>query len=387
MIILEAPNKYNHTTKIDKIFTYIDGNINKDINWQKDLINYMSQNISNYSRKPEYVAIFNPRKENIQNDPTEKEINEQINWEYENIHNSDLYTILFDKTDDKLFYNLGMYLNYFYDIYKKNISEHFLICYKKGFEKKIELKTQVSLATNNLIEPIEIDEIQKYGDLILQKIKNLDKQELWSSKTIINEDPETKGKYIYNPINTKLKKLYCQGPWPQNDCYIYLLGNYNVGKITINEWFAKGIYCKIFCYCIGGEGHQYQVEINGKNFIVKLTHPAGQEKFDCLTPYFRRMKNADCIIYVYDITDRNSFDIGIKQKYNPKVDTIQFKKDCLHVLVGNKLDLKYKRVVSYEEAESFANEKSMKYYEVSVKSGENMQNLFDYIHINLSKLF
>ena len=116
-------------------------------------------------------------------------------------------------------------------------------------------------------------------------------------------------------------------------------------------------------------------------------HPAGQEKYDALSMYFKRMKNANCVIYVFDITDRNSFDIGIKQKYNPKVDTIIFKKDCLHLLFGNKLDLKYKTVVSYEEAESFASEKSMKYYEVSVKSGENMQNLFDYIHINLSNNF
>ena len=51
--------------------------------------------------------------------------------------------------------------------------------------------------------------------------------------------------------------------------------------------------------------------------------------------------------------------------------------------MGNKSDLRYKRNVTYEEADSFSNENNMKYFEVSVKSGDNMENLFNYIHSNL----
>ena len=56
------------------------------------------------------------------------------------------------------------------------------------------------------------------------------------------------------------------------------------------------------------------------------------------------------------------------------------------ILVGNKSDLRYKRNVSYGEAFSFADENNMKYFEISVKSGENMELLFDYVHSNLLKL-
>lgn len=56
------------------------------------------------------------------------------------------------------------------------------------------------------------------------------------------------------------------------------------------------------------------------------------------------------------------------------------------IFVGNNSDLRYKRNVSYGEAFSFADENNMKNFEISAKSGENMELLFDYAHSNLLKL-
>ena len=58
---------------------------------------------------------------------------------------------------------------------------------------------------------------------------------------------------------------------------------------------------------MGGNSAIYQVEINNKNFIVSFEDTGTQEKFgsNALTRY---PKNKNCIIFVFDITDRKSLD-------------------------------------------------------------------------------
>ena len=52
-------------------------------------------------------------------------------------------------------------------------------------------------------------------------------------------------------------------------------------------------------------------------------------------------------------------------------------KNAIFVLVGNKIDLEDKRAVESKEAEDFANEKGFLFYEVSAKTGENVEDLFE----------
>ena len=64
-----------------------------------------------------------------------------------------------------------------------------------------------------------------------------------------------------------------------------------------------------------------------------------------------------------DITNRDSFTY-----INEVADTINKNTNNLIYLLGNKADLESQRDVSIEEAESFANNHNMKYYEVSAKT-------------------
>ena len=90
-------------------------------------------------------------------------------------------------------------------------------------------------------------------------------------------------------------------------------------------------------------------------------------------------------MFYFRFTDKSSFD-DVKNKYYASAKSLDIIIKHFWVLVGNKSDLRYKRNVSYEEANSFANEKNMKYFEVSVKSGDNMENLFNYVHSNLLEI-
>ena len=53
------------------------------------------------------------------------------------------------------------------------------------------------------------------------------------------------------------------------------------------------------------------------------------------------------------------------------------REDAIFVLVGNKIDLEDKRTVQRKEAEDFAAEKGFLFHEVSAKTGEEIQELFN----------
>ena len=91
-------------------------------------------------------------------------------------------------------------------------------------------------------------------------------------------------------------------------------------------------------------------------------------------PMYIRDADADIIIVVYDISNKESF-THTEYWFN---EAKKWKReDALLILVGNKIDLEDKREVKSKEAEDFANEKGLLFYEVSAKTGENVGGLFE----------
>ena len=162
-----------------------------------------------------------------------------------------------------------------------------------------------------------------------------------------------------------------------------ILGKYNAGNSSIWHWSFKGRYIRFFeRFGPGTDRMDYEVNIKNKSYIIGFQFPAGQQKFDSNYLFNRFILDKNCFIFVFDITDKASFD-DVKNKYYISAQKLDIKIKHFWVLVGNKSDLRYKRQVSYEEGNTFAEEKNMKYFEVSVKSGENMEKLFNYIYSNL----
>ena len=86
-------------------------------------------------------------------------------------------------------------------------------------------------------------------------------------------------------------------------------------------------------------------------------------------------KGTDCIILIYDISYKGSFN-ECKNYYYEKIK--QLCKDNIKViLIGNKKDLEYKREISFEEANSFALENKYIYMEASCQRNENVYESFE----------
>ena len=96
---------------------------------------------------------------------------------------------------------------------------------------------------------------------------------------------------------------------------------------------------------------------------------AGQEKYRSITKNF--IRNADGIIFVFDLSDKDSF----KNIKDWLITTDEVKNNFQKILVGNKLDLP-KREIEKEIAEKYSENHGMNYFETSAKDGTNVELIF-----------
>ena len=127
----------------------------------------------------------------------------------------------------------------------------------------------------------------------------------------------------------------------------------------------------------------YLTNYLGDKLKLRIWDTAGQERFYKITESY--YKGAHCILIGYDVTDKHSFDSIKNYHYNHTKELVG---DIpLIYLVGNKIDLYDERVVSKEEGKSYAEERNIKFFEVSAKTGEGTNILIQDIVDSLTDRF
>ena len=105
-----------------------------------------------------------------------------------------------------------------------------------------------------------------------------------------------------------------------------------------------------------------EINIEGENYTISLWDTIGQEKLRSLSKLF--FKNSKIVIYVYDITNKVSFerltlwDEDVKQSIGDNV---------IKAIVGNKQDLYLKEEVNEDEANNYATSLNAKFRLTSAK--------------------
>ena len=154
---------------------------------------------------------------------------------------------------------------------------------------------------------------------------------------------------------------------------IVIIGDQHVGKTSILSRYKYEVIETVYSPTVGIDFLTKNVFLEDKTVKLIMWDTAGQERFKSLIPSY--LKNANCIILVYDISNKSSFVslnkwlIDAKEYVNEKT---------LFVICGNKLDLK--RAVTRKELEDFSNEKNIPLFiEVSALTGEGINDLFNNI--------
>ena len=153
------------------------------------------------------------------------------------------------------------------------------------------------------------------------------------------------------------------------------LGSSTVGKSSFITRYAKKFVPEKIYATIGIDFQNTNLTLFDKKILLKLYDTAGQEKFRSLSRQY--YKNADGILLMFNIADRQSFK-DIEKWMKEIKDNIDVKSIVL-LLIGNKCDLEEERKISKEEAIEMAEQNDMYYYETSARTGQNVNESIEHL--------
>ena len=156
---------------------------------------------------------------------------------------------------------------------------------------------------------------------------------------------------------------------PELKLKILIIGDSAVGKTSMLLKYVDNFFPETHMATIGVEYKTKTLTTDKYNINLHIWDTAGQERFKSITRTF--FNNTNGIIFVYDITKKESFD-GVKNWIKDSDLYGKFES----VLCGNKLDLEAKRVVKFDSLKEYGLKKKMEIFETSAKNGTNLDTVF-----------
>ncbi|KAK5652507.1 hypothetical protein OQA88_10412 [Cercophora sp. LCS_1] len=173
-------------------------------------------------------------------------------------------------------------------------------------------------------------------------------------------------------------------PRPSSSVKLVLLGEAAVGKSSLVLRFVNDDFQENKEPTIGAAFLTQKCNLPQRTIKFEIWDTAGQERFASLAPMYYR--NAQAALVVYDLTKPTSL---VKAKHWVAELQRQASPGIVIALVGNKLDLTNDgvdeangdesgdaRKISTEEANAYAEEESLLFFETSAKTGYNVTEVF-----------
>ncbi|XP_064946419.1 ras-related protein RABC2a [Musa acuminata AAA Group] len=164
---------------------------------------------------------------------------------------------------------------------------------------------------------------------------------------------------------------------------ILLIGDSGVGKSSLLVSFISNHLADDLSPTIGVDFKIKHLAVGDEKLKLTIWDTAGQERFRTLTSSYYR--GSQGIILVYDVTKRETFtnlaDVWVKE-----VELYSTNRNCVKVLVGNKVDKEADRMVTREEGISFANEYGCLFIECSAKTRANVEKCFEELALKIMEV-
>eukprot|EP00918_Siedleckia_nematoides_P059987 GHVU01130832.1.p1 GENE.GHVU01130832.1~~GHVU01130832.1.p1 ORF type:complete len:213 (-),score=36.31 GHVU01130832.1:87-725(-) len=150
-----------------------------------------------------------------------------------------------------------------------------------------------------------------------------------------------------------------------------IIGDAGAGKSCLLHQFIENKFKKNSPHTIGVEFGSKILEVGGKRIKLQIWDTAGQERYRSVTrSYYRGAAGA---LIVYDITNRETYSHLVTWLADART---LARSDTSIVAVGNKIDLKDKRQVTFLEASRCAQENDICFIETSALTGEGVEEAF-----------
>ncbi|VDP12490.1 unnamed protein product [Soboliphyme baturini] len=153
---------------------------------------------------------------------------------------------------------------------------------------------------------------------------------------------------------------------------IVVIGDHFSGKSCILLRFSENAFRPDHVSTIGIDFKLRTIQLGRDRIRMELWDTAGMERYR--TIYNSYYYYAHGVVIVYDITSRKSF-TNVKDYWLNEVRS-NAPPTAVLMLVGNKCDLTADRKVQFDEAERFASEMNVSLFEVSAKTGINIDDAF-----------
>ena len=233
----------------------------------------------------------------------------------------------------------------------------------------------VSILNSNAL----VDDVFPYTYLTADKVARIIEGDLPVSPVI----PKVKRDTEVEKIRRKMEHYQSK---PHSREYVYklsLIGDGGVGKTSLVQRFVYGIFKRDYKATIGTFISKKECEFKelGTSVRFMIWDLAGQSQFERLWPDYLTDSRAGII--VFDITERESFK-NVKKWYD--IITRVALPNIILILVGNKVDLTTSRVISTEEGMELAKELNIYYMETSAKTNQNIENVFEWIALQIINL-
>ena len=155
---------------------------------------------------------------------------------------------------------------------------------------------------------------------------------------------------------------------------ILSLGDSEVGKTSIFMRYTDDKFDNNGLPTLGVDLIYKYIKIDNKNIRLDLWDTAGEERFRNITKNY--YNGAHGIIFVYDLTNYQSFKI-LKEWIDEVKENVS--SDSEMIIAGNKADLEDRRQVTKEMLENFSKQYNLNYFEISAKSGEGINEIFNFL--------
>ncbi|MBD3256468.1 MAG: GTP-binding protein [Candidatus Lokiarchaeota archaeon] len=224
-----------------------------------------------------------------------------------------------------------------------------------------------------------VDPVFPYAYMAAEKINRI-----FDGRTVSPVIPKIITNSKEQHIIRKLDKI--QKIKVQSGEYAYKLilgGDGAVGKTSMVHRFVEDAFQTDYKSTIGTSIMKKECNFEGLKSKVRFViwDLAGQSQFQRVRQSY--LANAEAGVLVYDVTRSETFE-NIK-KWREEI--LSATDGIALILVGNKIDLVDQRQVSRNQGESLAQELGLSYIETSAKTGENIEDAFKMLALQIIRIF